>query len=161
MAPSYLRLVPTDARNFASFDPNKPVLLLFKVANLSEATAFIPTPSSPQSQADAMLGKLTGILLNTIVADPQGTAPDFNILSLNLAAPIDTTKGPCCLSLLLLRQCIYLELGSFNTSIPSFDFTGLFNFITLYNFETLFNVLVIVGLLYLFFTPLVSGSSWS
>ena len=166
MTPSCLRLVPTDARNFAFFYLNKPVLLLLKVANLNDdlkgdfgkkAMAFTPTLSSPQPQAGATAGRLIKALLSAVVAGPQETTLNFNPLSFGLAATIDTTKGSFSSCPPLFRQYTHLELGSFNVSVLSLDFTGLFNFTTIFNFETLFNILVILGLLYLFFTPPVSG----
>jgi len=102
MAPSCLRLVPTDARNFTSFDLNKPLLLLQKVVNLNsdfkgdfrkKAMAFTPTLSSPQPQGGAMAGRLTKVLLSTIVAGPQEVTLNFNASSSNPAPPTDTNKG--------------------------------------------------------------------
>ena len=169
MTPSCLRLVPADARNIASFDRNKPVLLLLKVANLNsdfkgdfgkKTMAFTPTLSSPQPQAGAMTGRLSKVLLSTVVAGPQETTLNFDALSFNPAPPIDTNNGSSHSSLLPFGQYVHLELGSFNVSVPSFDFTRLFNFMATFNFNTLFNILVILGLLYLFFMPPVSGLSW-
>ena len=166
MAPSYLRLVPADIRNLISFDPNKSVLLLLKVANLSndfeedlgKGTAFTPTLSSPQPQAGAMAGSLA----NALLTSPQETTLNFNTLPANLlAAPIGVTQRSFSSSPPLFKHCTHLEIGAFNAATPSFNFTGLFSFMAIPNFETLFNILVIFSLLYLLFTPLVSGLLWS
>ena len=97
MAPRCLRLVYVDTGNLISFDPNKSVLLLPKVANPSDdfgeghlgkrTVAFTPTPSSPQPQAGAMAGRLTKVLLGALVVSPQEATPNFNTLPASLAAP--------------------------------------------------------------------------
>jgi len=165
MAPRCLRLVYADTGNLISFDPNKSVLLLLKVANLSDnfeedhlgkrTAASTPTLSSPQPQAGEMAGRLTKALLGALVDSPQETTLNFNTLPASLAAPIDVTQRSFSFSLLLFKYHTHLGIGAFNAAIPPL------NFMTVPDFETLFNILVIFGLLYLFFTPPVSGFPWS
>ena len=170
MAPSYPRLVPADTGNLVPFNLDKPVLLLLKVASLNDvfegdfgkgSTAFTPTLSSPQPQAGALAGKLTKALLGASTDSLEETTLNFDTYPTCIAAPIDATQRSFSSSLLLFRQYTHPEIGAFNAPIPSFNSTGLFDFMVIPNFETLFNILVILGLLYLFFTPSVSGPLWS
>jgi len=165
MASSYFQFAPTIARNLASFDPNKPALLLLKVANLTgdferdlgkKATALTPTLSSPQPQAGAMAGRLMNVLSSPLGVGPQETIRNFNPLPASPAAPTGASQGSFCPSLLLFEQGTHMVIGTFNIFTPLFNPTGLFNFVTTLNFEMLFNILVVLGLLYLFFTPPVS-----
>lgn len=103
MSPSYLRLFPTDTRSLIFSDPNKPVLLLLKVANLcsdfeQRTAAFTPTSSSPRPQAGAVVGRFTKASLRALVTGPQDTALNVNTLPANLAAPNGVAQ---CSSLLL------------------------------------------------------------
>ena len=151
MAPRCLRLVYVDTGNLISFDPNKSVLLLPKVANPSDdfgeghlgkrTVAFTPTPSSPQPQAGAMAGRLTKVLLGALVVSPQEATPNFNTLPASPAAPsIDATRCSFSSSLLLFKYHTHLGTGAFNAAIPPFNFTGLFNFMTFPDFETFFSI---------------------
>jgi hypothetical protein len=147
------------ARNLISFGANEPVLLLSNVTNLiddfegclgKKTTASTATLSSPQPQAGAMSGRLTKALLSTLVAGPQQTTCNCNTLPAGLATP-----GSSHSSSLLFKQQSHQTTGAFGVSIPSLNFAGLFGCV---DFEMLFNILVILGLVYLFLTPPVSGS---
>lgn len=163
MSPSYLRLFPVDTRNLTFSDPNKLILLFLKVANLCDdfeqrTAAFTPTLSSPRPRAGAAVGRFMKALLSALVTGPQDTTLNVNPLPASLAAPNDVAHVRLFSSPLLFKHYTHPEIGSFHASIPSFSIAGLFKgFIAIPNFET-FNILVIFGLLYLFFTPPVSGS---
>ena len=101
MASSFLRLVPAVTANLTSLDPSKPVLLLLKVANLSadveegfgkRTAAFTPTISSPRPQAGEAAGSLAKTLLSALVAGPQETTLNSNILPVCPTPPIDTSQ---------------------------------------------------------------------
>lgn len=84
MSPSYLRLFPVDTRNLTFSDPNKPILLLLKVANLCDdfeqrTSAFTPTLSSPRPRAGAAVGRFMKALLSALVAGPQDTTLNVNL----------------------------------------------------------------------------------
>jgi len=166
MASIYFRVSPTAASNLSSSDINELVSSLLQVANLTvnflgeswkDTTTFTPTLSSPQPQAGAMARSLTAAFSSTFVAAPQGTTCNLNILPTNSPAPTIENLGSFYPSPLLFRYRAHLAIGPPSISIPSPYFSGLFNSMTIFNFETLFNFLVIVCLLYLFFTPPVSG----
>lgn len=159
---NYFRVAPTAPRSLTPSDLNKPALLLSNVANVAgdfgrNPTASTPTISSPQPQIGAMAGRLTRALLNTFVTGPRETACNSNTLSTTPLAPTGIIIGSFHPSPLPFMQYTRLIPGGSHISIPTADFTGLFSFVAAPNFETLFNVLVILCLLYLFFTLPVSG----
>ena len=159
---SHFRFSLPTARNLVSFGANKPVLLLSNVTNLiddfdgclgKKTTASTTTLSSPQPQAGATSGRLTKALLSTLVAGPQETTCSCSTLPAGLATP-----GSSHPSSLLFKQQSHQTTGGFGASIPSFNLAGMFGCV---DFEILFNVLVILGVIYLLFTPPVSGSPLS
>ena len=124
MSPSYLRLFPADTRNLTFSDPNKPVLLLLKVANLCDdfeqkTAAFTPTLSSLRPQAGAVVGSLMKASLSALVTGPQDTTLNVNILPASPAAPNGVAQ---CSSFLLSAplQTLYSPKDRFIPCLYSF-----------------------------------------
>lgn len=157
---SYFRVSPTNASNLTPSDINELVSSLLKLAGLTvdfegglgrSVIASTPTFSSPQPQAGAVVGGLTMASLSASITGPQAPTYNFNLLLTSPSAPIVADLGSFYSSTLPFKSETHPAIGLLNISTPLPTFSGLFNFVACFNFA------VIVCLLYLIFTPPVSG----